>query len=821
LAAAGAFAAEVAPGAAVLQELRSFNTTGTMLHIAAHPDDENTQLITYFAKARGYRAAYLSLTRGDGGQNEIGPEFDEKLGVARTQELLAARRLDGGRQFFTRAIDFGYSKTVAETLQFWDRKEVLGDVVRVIRIFRPDVVVTRFSTTGGGTHGHHTASGVLGVEAFKLAGDPNAYPEQLQQGLTVWQPKRVMLNSGGFGRGGGGSGPAAPGTIRADIGGKDPVTGEGLGAIAGRSRGRHITQGFGSFGGRGGGDGPNEQSFTTLGGEGATKDLFDGVDTTWARYGAAGAEIGRLTEQVIAEFKGDDLAASIPALLAVRKKLAAMPDDALVRDRRQQLDRIVQACLGIEVKSVAAQPEVVPGERLAATFTARATGRLPVRWAGVRAFGETAPAAPGRGLTAAGETVSHQGTVPRDLPLTQPYWLREEGQSGLARVDDPRLIGQAENAPAFPVEYEFEVAGEKLVVADDLAVMEKTKQGERRRRVDVIPPVSLRLAAEVVLFAPGSSRPVEVEVSGVRAGVRGTVQLQLPAGWKSQPASRDFEVSAIGAKVTCAFTVTAPAGAVSGRLLARATVDGVGYSSQRVVIDYPHLPVMLLQPPARARLVVLDVAARGKTVGYLPGAGDDTVRALRQLGYEVRMLSGGDLTAEKLKGLDAVVIGVRAFNERDDLEANLPGLFAYVESGGTVIAQYNRPNGLATPKLGPYELSIQGSAPQLRVTDERAPVSFLAPQHPILTTPNRIGPADFAGWVQERGAYFPSSWDAARYEPILAMSDPGEAPLKSSILVARHGRGYYVYTGVAFFRQLPAGVPGAYRLLANLVSLGK
>jgi hypothetical protein len=325
----------------------------------------------------------------------------------------------------------------------------------------------------------------------------------------------------------------------------------------------------------------------------------------------------------------------------------------------------------------------------------------------------------------------------------------------------------------------------------------------------------------VVLFSPGSSRAVEVEVSGARAGVRGTMQLQLPEGWKAQPASRDFEVSAIGAKVTCAFTVTAPAGAVSGRLLARATVDGVGYSSQRVVIDYPHLPVMLLQPPARARLVVLDVAARGKTVGYLPGAGDDTVRALRQLGYEVRMLSGGDLTAEKLKGLDAVVIGVRAFNERDDLEANLPGLFAYVESGGTVIAQYNRPNGLATPKLGPYELSIQGSAPQLRVTDERAPVSFLAPQHPILTTPNRIGPADFAGWVQERGAYFPSSWDAARYEPILAMSDPGEAPLKSSILVARHGRGYYVYTGVAFFRQLPAGVPGAYRLLANLVSLGK
>jgi hypothetical protein len=467
------------------------------------------------------------------------------------------------------------------------------------------------------------------------------------------------------------------------------------------------------------------------------------------------------------------------------------------------------------------QPEVVPGERLAATFTAKATGRVPVRWTGLQALGGPVPGLTGANLTAAGVIVAHRGLVPRDLPLTQPYWLREEGQSGLARVDDPRLIGQAENAPAFPVEYRFEFNGETLVVGDDLAVMEKTKQGERRRRVDVIPPVSLRLAAEVVLFSPGASRAVEVEVSGARAGVRGTLQLQLPAGWKSEPASREFAVAAVGAKFSGVFTVTAPAGAVSGRLLARATVDGVGYSSQRVVIDYPHLPVMLLQPPARARLVVLDVAARGKIVGYLPGAGDDTERALRQLGYEVRVLKGDDLRPEKLAGVDAVVIGVRAFNEREDLKANLAGLFAYVENGGTVIAQYNRPNGLATPTLGPYELSIQGSPPQLRVTDERAPVSFLAPQHPILTTPNRLGPADFAGWVQERGAYFPSSWDRARYETVLAMNDPGEAPLQSSILVARHGRGHYVYTGVAFFRQLPAGVPGAYRLFANLVSLGK
>jgi hypothetical protein len=339
--------------------------------------------------------------------------------------------------------------------------------------------------------------------------------------------------------------------------------------------------------------------------------------------------------------------------------------------------------------------------------------------------------------------------------------------------------------------------------------------------VDVIPPVSLSFAADVSIFTPGANRTVAVAVTAARAGANGTVRLELPAGWKATPANVPFRLTAIGDQAKATFTVTAPAQAGSGRMTARADLGGAHFQNQRIVIDYPHLPVLLLQPPARARLVSLDVATRGRRVGYLPGAGDYTSGALEQLGCEVTVLSGADLTAEKLRGLDAVVIGVRAFNERKDLAANLPGLFAYVENGGTVIAQYNRPTRLAAEKLGPYELSIQGSAPDLRVTDEKAPVTFLVPDHPALNRPNRIGPADFDGWFQERGAYFPSRWDEDRYAALLAMSDPGEAPLRSSLLIAQHGRGYYVYTGLAFFRQLPAGVPGAYRLLANLVSLGK
>ncbi len=813
-------AAEVAPGAEILQELRSFATTGTLLHIAAHPDDENTQLITYFAKARGYRTAYLSLTRGDGGQNEIGPEFDEKLGLARTQELLAARRLDGGRQFFTRAIDFGYSKSADETLRFWDRNEVLGDVVRVIRIFRPDVIVTRFSPSGGGTHGHHTASGMLGAEAFKLAGDPQAYPEQLQQGLTVWQPKRVVLNSGGFGRGGGGA-PAAN-TIRMDIGGSDPVTGEGLGAIAGRSRGRHITQGFGSFGGRGGaGSGANEQSFSPLGGEPAAKDLFDGVDTTWLRYGSVGTEIGRLTARAITEFKGGDPAASVPALFAIRAKLAALPGDPLVADKRAQLDHLVQACLGLKVQATADRPEVSPGEKIDWKLSASMSAKTPVRWVATRLSTREISGPPVSLTLSASARANVSEVVPVDTPLTQPYWLREEGAAGIFRVDDPTMIGRAENPPSFPIEFVFEVHGEKLVIPVEGEGLEQTPKGERRRRVDVVSPVSLQFTADVALFAPGSTKSVTVDVTAMRSGVQGTLRVLVPAGWTVSPAVRIFMLEKAGEKLGSLFSVTAPAQPTAGRLAAHADVNGMLYSNQRSEIRYEHIPPQILQPPARARLLVLDVATRGQRVGYLPGAGDDVARAIEQLGYQVTMLAGADLTVEKLRGLDAVVIGVRAFNEREDLAANLPGLFAYVENGGTVIAQYNRPNGLSATELGPYKLSIQGSAPQLRVTDERAPVSLLAPQHAILNLPNRIGPADFEGWFQERGAYFPSSWDEARYEPVLAMSDPGEEPLKSSVLVAKHGKGYYVYTGIAFFRQLPAGVPGAYRLFANLVSLGK
>jgi LmbE family N-acetylglucosaminyl deacetylase len=804
---ASAIAAEPVAPAVILQELREFRTFGSVLMVAAHPDDEDRPLLAFLSKSRDYRPAYLSINRGDGGQNEIGPEFDAKLGVIRTQELLAGRRIDGAQQFFTRAIDFGYSKSMAETLRIWDHQAVLGDVVRVIRTFRPDVIVTRFAPVAQpGNHGHHNASALLAVEAFKLAGDLKAYPEQIAEGLTPWQPVRIVQD--------GGNGLTISG------GNINPATGETVQAIAARTSAQHKTQGVGGGGGRGGGGGGNgnySTGFTLLDGAPGTG-LMDGVDTTWARVPNGGAEVAKLADEAIAQFKPEDPAASVTTLLKLRSQIVALPADPVVNEKRQLLDRILQACLGLSVETVAPAVEIVPGEQLKLHHSAVIASQVPVKLIEVRVSGLDVKKLGVDLKSGAAVSGDMAFTIPKTTPLSQPYWLREPSAAGMFRVAETKLIGQPENPPPFCVEYVFEVGGQTLVIPNEPLAVETA--GKPMRRLAVISPVSLKFGSGVALFKPRVSETVELEITTARADVNGTLHIESPADWKISPASQPFKIAKAGDKMRITFNVTAPAQAASGSFLAVAQIGGQKFSNGRLEIRYDHIPVQLLQSEARLKVAAFDYAIRGKAVGYLPGAGDATAEDLTQLGYAVTTLTGADLTPEKLHGLDAVVIGVRAFNERNDLAANLPGLFSYVENGGTVVAQYNRPNGLKTQQLGPYNLSLAGGAPQQRVTDENAPVTFLAPDSAALTTPNRLSPDDFKGWVQERGAYFPSSWDE-HFTPVLAMSDPGEQPLKGSVLVAQYGKGYFVYTGLAFFRQLPAGVPGAYRLFANLISLGK
>ena len=818
-------AAEPPTGAAILQQLRSFAIMGSVLYVAAHPDDENTQAITYLARGRGYRTAYLSLTRGDGGQNLLGPQLGEALGVARTQELLAARRLDGGRQYFTRAKDFGYSKNSEETLSVWDRREILGDIVRVIREFRPDVIITRFSPKPAVTHGHHTASAVLAVEAFSLAADPAAFPEQLRA-VAPWQARRIVHNVGlGAAAANPGGGlavagspanvPDGPGVVKVEVGGRDPVSGESFASIAARSRAMHKTQGFG-IGSAAVNEGSRLEPFVLLAGDAAANDLLDGVDRTWNRV-PGGAQIARAIDETISRFSAHDAAASVPALLAIRRRLAALPADRVASDKRAQLDWIIQTCLGLEVDTVVHRAEVVPGERFKMRHTAVVRSHIPVRWTVVRypsvrrAIDKPVELRPNRPAVREASQVLPATTLP-----SQPYWLRTDGTAGLFDVHDPSLIGRAENPPAFPVEYVFDVGGQTLVVAGEPMPAEDPAKPGLRRRLEVIAPVSSRFTAGVWLFAPGAAQPVTVELTAARARAAGSVQVDAPAGWTVMPAAQPFRLGAAGERARFTFTVTAPARLATAPLGASVELKGRRFNQQRVEVRYDHLPLQLLQPPARARAVSLELATRGRHVGYLPGAGDDVAAALQQMGYEVTSLTSADLTSERLRGLDAVVIGIRAFNVRTDLAERLPALFAYVEAGGTVVAQYNTLDGLREGWLAPFQLRLSRE----RVTDERAPVTVLAPEHPVVMTPNRITAADFEGWVQERGLYFPTQWDE-RFTAIVAAGDAGEPPLKGGLLAARHGKGHFVYTSLAWFRQLPEAVPGAYRLFANLVSLGK
>jgi LmbE family N-acetylglucosaminyl deacetylase len=803
----------------ILHELESFRQMGSVLYIAAHPDDENTELLAYLSRGRDYRTAYLSLTRGDGGQNVLGSDLSEKLGVARTQELLAARRVDGASQFFSRAVDFGFSKNYLETLKIWNKQEVLSDIVRVIRDFRPDVLVTRFSPSPGGTHGHHTASSVLAIEAFKLAGDAKAFPEQ---GLAPWQPKRIFWNISKFQR----DKVVGTNALKIDAGGKDSVSGESFSDIAGRSRAMHKTQGFDTFKIADVNGGPRLESFQLLDGSPSTKDIMDDVDTTWNRV-PGGTEIEKSIDQIIGQFNRQDAAASVPALLNLRKQLDTLPaTDPVVNEKRLQLDHILQACLGLTVETTIPRHDVVPGEPIKLHHSAKIdpnslkniAANIPVKWIAVRYPTLKKEVAKNIDLRLDGTSSWYSlETLPATALLTQPWWLRAEGTPGMFGADDPKLIGTAENAPAFPIEDVFAVAGQTLVISDEpVQVAAHSSANQIRRRMDVIPPVSLRFISDVALLGPGASHPVEVEITASRGNSKGLLRLEAPADWKVMPPTKAFNLANVGQRERLKFTITAPLKSATAKIIASAEIDGARYRNQVEEINYPHIPPQLLQPLAMLKAVSLKMTTRGHTVGYLPGAGDSLVENMQQMGYEVKILDDAHLTTEQLAGLDAVVIGVRAFNVKDHIGEALPKLFAYIENGGTVIAQYNRPDKLKVENIAPYDLHISHD----RVTDETATITFLEPDSPVLNKPNKITSADFDGWVQERGLYFPDQWDG-HFKAILACNDQGEAPLKGSLLVAQYGKGHYVYTGLSFFRQLPAGVPGAYRLLANLIAIDK
>ncbi|HEY2800523.1 MAG TPA: PIG-L family deacetylase [Chthoniobacterales bacterium] len=784
--------------------LEKLNVLGRVLYVAAHPDDENTSLISYWANGALYDTAYLSLTRGDGGQNLIGPELREQLGVIRTEELLAARRIDHGRQFFTRANDFGFSKSAEETLRIWDREKVLADVVWVLRKFRPDVVVTRFPTEDSHTHGHHTASARLAAEAFRAAGDPKRFPGQLHY-VKPWQPTRLLWNSWEAFRARSRHESFDPaGLISLEVGGYQPLLGKSYSEIAAASRSMHKSQGFGVEASRG----ERKEYFKFLDGKPIKNGgIFSGIDTSWSRLANATDVAGKV-RAILQSFNDADPAASLPALVDLRKELRKLKDP-WAQQKLTELDGIIAACLGLHLEAVTEKPMAQPGEKL--TLQIEAINRSPAKAKIISPSEQPLP--PNEPVT---EKLTL--TLPKDLPYSEPYWLRQPGTVGTYTVSDQTLIGRPENPPPFPVDVTLQIGDEDITYSLPPRFRKVDRvAGEVSEPLVIAPAAFAELPQSVFVFGDARPKTINLRVIAAAEKVTGKVALEAPAGWKVEPASCPVKLDGAESETSGTFQVTPPAAASEGTLKAIFISDtgeqAPAYGRQR--ITYPHIEPQTLISPARATLVRAKIENKAPLVGYIPGAGDALPQCLREIGSEVKVFTDQDVKAQNLARFDAVVLGVRAYNVHPErIGAWYPELLSYARQGGVVVVQYNTTPGPKPDPL-PHPLHVSHD----RVTDENAPVRILAPDHPLMNFPNKITAADFAGWVQERGLYFPDQWDPA-WTPILSSNDPGEQPLDGGLLVTRCGKGWFVYTGYSWFRELPAGVPGAYRIFANMISLG-
>ena len=810
---APAFAQRPLTGSAKIQlSLERLQTVGNVLMIAAHPDDENTALLAYFARGRHLRTAYLSLTRGEGGQNLIGSEQGELMGVIRTQELLAARRVDGAEQFFSRAIDFGFSKTAAETLAKWDREKVLGDVVYHIRSFQPDVIVLRFSGTPRDGHGQHQASSLLGREAFAAAADPARFPDQK---LKPWKAKRLLLNVAAFTPQMQAEAEKMPDKISLDLGVYDPITGLSFGEVAAISRSQHRSQAMGAREDRG----AQKNYFINLAGEPATGDLLAGIDTTWARV-PGGAETAKLLAAALAAFNPRQPHAIVPTLLAARRAMAPLPHPAVPAQLRT-LDETIADCLGLFVDASADKYYAVPGAPLNVRLLAINRSPVAVSWNSATIL---APQTINKPLLAGNnEVVAATVQVPASQPFTRQYWLARPRLETMYSIADQTVLADAEQPAALAARFQLTVAGESLELTRPVWHRYTDRiYGELTRPLVFTPPATVSLSEKSYLFATAQPREVSLQITAMQPRANGIARLRVPAGWSVQPAAQPFSLADAAEQTTVKFQVTPPARESTASLEAAVEVDGREFSLSMGSVEYPHIPPQAVFSEAKAKAVRVDVQTLSRKVGYVMGAGDEVPQALRQLGCEVTLLSAGDLATGNLQQFDAIVTGVRAFNTRADLRANIQRVYDFAAAGGTVLVQYNVVEGGfwgGNPKIlekaGPYPFTTANE----RVTVEEAPVEFLA-THPLLQKPNRITNKDFEGWVQERGLYFASRFDE-RYTSLFTMNDPGEKPLQGGTLYAPIGKGAYVFSPLSWFRQLPNGVPGAFRIFANLLSAGK
>ncbi|MCF3108570.1 PIG-L family deacetylase [Niabella sp. CC-SYL272] len=792
-------------GSEILQGIRKLNVLGSVLYLAAHPDDENTRLITYLANEKFYRTGYLSLTRGDGGQNLIGEEQGIELGLIRTQELLAARRIDGGEQFFTRAFDFGFSKNPEETFTIWNRALVLSDVVWVIRKFQPDVIITRFPTTGEGGHGHHTASAILANEAFRLAADPRQYPEQLQY-VKPWQARRILWNTFNFG----GTNTTAPSQFKIDAGGYNAPLGKSYGEMAALSRSQHKSQGFGSAGTRG----ESWEYFKTTGGSAPEKGLMDGVDLSWNRIGPEGKKIAEAVTKIEAGFSVLNPETSIKPLAALYQQMAQLPASYWKHKKMEEVQELIRQCCGLFMRATSSVQMVFPGEtiKLNANIINRSDARVLLK----RLKIGNSISTPDQ-LLEKNRNVNQLVTVAiaDTAALTQPYWLRNPMEPANYTVRDQQQIGSPDAIPAYTAEITITVEDVPFTFTEPVLYnFTDPVKGELYEPLIVAPKVTVQLTPKLVLFQKGKT---ETRLLKLQPVINKPLQGQPGGGVTGLP-----ETAAAVADTGTGMQVpvsnqqlTKPVTAVYGTVWDQAA-PGKKYSQALKSIHYDHIPYINYFFTDSVKLLNIDLKTSGKTIGYIPGAGDKVPDVLTAMGYQVVLLDRNRLMTTDLSVFDAIITGVRAYNIHEWLNDAYNQLMNYVRNGGNLIVQYNTNNniGPVKAKIGPYDFSISRN----RITDERAAVRFIDASMPVLNYPNKITPEDFLGWVQERSTYHGAGWDA-HLTPVLAMRDPGEPEDSGALLTGRFGKGYFTYCGLAFFRQLPAAVPGAIRLFANIIAL--
>lgn len=799
---------------AIYHQIEKLNFLGSVLYIAAHPDDENTKLISYFANEKKARTGYLSLTRGDGGQNLIGPELRELLGVIRTQELIEARKVDGGEQFFSRANDFGFSKVPDETLQIWDKEQVLSDMIWIIRNFQPDVIINRFDhRTSGTTHGHHTTSALLSFEAFDKVNDPNVFSSQLKF-TNTWQPKRLFFNTSWWFFGRKEKFDAADKSNFSEL--KTGVYYEAFGKsnqeIAALSRSCHQSQGFGNTGTRG-----DESEYIELLKGAPLKDksdVFEGIDTSWNRI-KNGKQIGILIDQILLHFDYQNPSKSLPELIKVYNLVDKIQDEHWKNIKMEELKKIIAACSGLYLEAVSLNQEATPGEKISIKSEAinRSNTKMILKSIqtsnGVLLVSKPIALNDNQLIT---QTFDFQ--IDSNEKYTQPYYLENQGTTGMYNVSNQQLIGIPDVIRNCKIQYTIEMEGtdftfEKKIVYkynDDV-------KGEVYQPFDVVPVVTSSIKEKVYLFTNNREKQIAVKIKAGKNDISGKIKLEIPENWKVSPLEQTFTILKKGDELELAFFVTPSNEDSEGSIKSRIEIENQLFDKDKIEINYPHIYKQMVLKSAEAKVFKSNLNIIPKRIAYIMGAGDEVPKSLLEMGYDVSLIKPETISRELLLNFDVVMTGIRAYNVVKELDAKQCFLLDFVASGKTMIVQYNTTDELVTSQVAPFPIKLSRD----RVTEENAVVTFLEPNHPLVSYPNKITSKDFEGWKQEQGLYYPNQWDS-HFTALFASNDKNESPKKGALLTCNFGKGKYIYTGFSFFRELPEGVIGAYRLMANLIS---